>query len=104
MVLVLILAHLIDTEESVWFGFEFYFLWNEIAVLLERKKILYRISSCIEFHHKNETLFVQRMGPQDVLPMCLPLKLIKNTGHRTLVIAFRNTAMQQGTCDYIFEV
>ena len=45
MVLVLILAHLIDTEESVWFGFEFYFLWNKKAVLLERKKILYRISS-----------------------------------------------------------
>ena len=47
--------------------------------------------------------FVQRMEPQDVLPMCLPLKLIKNTGDRTLVIAFRNTVMQQGTCDCLFE-
>ena len=45
MVSVPILAHLIDTEESVWFGFEFYFLWNEICVLLKRKKILHRISS-----------------------------------------------------------
>ena len=75
----------------------FLIFWIITLVLLEERK---NISNFIT---KHKTHFVQRMGPQHVSPTCLPLTTIKTTGHHALVIAFDNTVMQQGTCDYLFE-